>query len=201
MYVQGEHQISGRQPEPSSVTRPLSGLPAMLNVLGMFFAVESPRWLYAHGQTDKAAAIIARFHSRDNDINSPIVKLSIAEIEESISLNGSDKVSSKLLPMHFSLPRLPNRVSHITRLVVLITIAKLTYASYSGSGISKILSAQRLIGTDWGKQHFPNLNGIISREKVHEFTFFLATFARLHFTLLHVHSIPLIAFDGEGALP
>lgn len=69
----------------------------MINALGMIFAEESPRWLYAHGKREQALRILARFHSRDNDVNSPMVKIQVAEIEEAISLTGSDKVSSGLV--------------------------------------------------------------------------------------------------------
>jgi hypothetical protein len=63
----------------------------MINAVGMIFAEESPRWLYAHGKREQALRILAKFHSRDNDINSPMVKIQVAEIEEAISLTGSDK--------------------------------------------------------------------------------------------------------------
>jgi len=70
----------------------VQGLPAIINAIGMIFAEESPRWLYARGKREQALRILAKFHSRDNDINSPMVKIQIAEIEEAISLTGSDKV-------------------------------------------------------------------------------------------------------------
>ena len=65
----------------------------MINAVWMIFAEDSPRWLYAHGKREQALRILAKFHSRDNDINSPMVKIQVAEIEEAISLTGSDKVS------------------------------------------------------------------------------------------------------------
>jgi len=39
----------------------------------------------------EARQILAKFHSRNSDVNSPIIQLEMEEIEEHISLNGSDK--------------------------------------------------------------------------------------------------------------
>ncbi|WOO79017.1 Lactose permease [Vanrija pseudolonga] len=62
-----------------------------INVLFVLLLPESPRWVYAQGRRDEAVKILADLHSRDNDINSPLVQLEIAEFEESISLTGADK--------------------------------------------------------------------------------------------------------------
>jgi len=69
----------------------VQGLPALINVAFVMFLPESPRWLYSRGHTQRAVDILANWHSRDNDTNSPLVKLEILEIEEGISLNGGDK--------------------------------------------------------------------------------------------------------------
>ncbi len=47
--------------------------------------------LYANGQKDKATRILADLHSRDRDINSPLIQLEIQEIETHISVSGADK--------------------------------------------------------------------------------------------------------------
>ena len=64
---------------------------ALINVAFVMFLPESPRWLYTRGSKERAVAILARLHSRDNDIMSPLVQLEIQEIEENISLTGADK--------------------------------------------------------------------------------------------------------------
>ena len=50
----------------------------------------SPRWLHSIGQKERARAILANLHSRDNDINSPLIQLEIEEIEEHIKIGGAD---------------------------------------------------------------------------------------------------------------
>lgn len=65
--------------------------PAVINVMFILFIVESPRWLYAHGRAEEATAILARYHSKDGNVESPLVRLQVAEIEESISINGADR--------------------------------------------------------------------------------------------------------------
>jgi MFS family permease len=64
---------------------------AIINVAFVMLLPESPRWLYTRGRKDHAVQILARLHSRDNDINSPLVQLEIQEIQENISLTGADK--------------------------------------------------------------------------------------------------------------
>ncbi|KAF8955286.1 general substrate transporter [Flammula alnicola] len=66
-------------------------VPAAVNVSMVFLCPESPRWLYSIGKRDMARRILARFHSSDNDIDSPLVDLEMREIEEKIQIDGADK--------------------------------------------------------------------------------------------------------------
>jgi hypothetical protein len=65
--------------------------PAAINVLGVLFISESPRWLYSRGREQEAVQVLAKLHSKDRNIQSPIVQLQIQEFEENISLSGADK--------------------------------------------------------------------------------------------------------------
>ena len=62
--------------------------PAAINAAVILFMPESPRWLFAHGFPEKAAKVLAKLHSRDNDVNSPLVRLEMGEFAENISLTG-----------------------------------------------------------------------------------------------------------------
>lgn len=64
---------------------------AVVNVAFVLLLPESPRWLYAHGHKEQAKKVLAQYHSRDNDAESPLIKLEMAEFEESIALDGADK--------------------------------------------------------------------------------------------------------------
>lgn len=64
---------------------------AVINFVFILVCPESPRWLYSRGRKDEAALVLAKLHSRDNDVQSPLVQLQLAEFEESISLEGADK--------------------------------------------------------------------------------------------------------------
>ncbi|KAI9633105.1 general substrate transporter [Dioszegia hungarica] len=65
--------------------------PAVVNILGVPWIAESPRWLYARGHAERARAILAKYHSRTGDVNSPVIKLEMQEIEAAISLEGGDR--------------------------------------------------------------------------------------------------------------
>ena len=64
----------------------LQVVPAFVTWAFVWFLPESPRFLYVNGQKDRAARILADLHSRDKDVNSPLIKLEVAEIEESVAL-------------------------------------------------------------------------------------------------------------------
>lgn len=64
---------------------------AVVNLVFVLLLPESPRWLYSRGHTEKAVDILAKLHSRDQDPQSPLVQMEIAEFKESISLEGADK--------------------------------------------------------------------------------------------------------------
>lgn len=51
---------------------------------------ESPRWLYVHGKQENAKKMLGRFHGEGN-VDSIWVKLQLAEYEEHLEMNGSDK--------------------------------------------------------------------------------------------------------------
>jgi len=65
--------------------------PAVINCAFVLFISESPRWLFARGKREQALDILARFHSKTGDINSPVIRLEMQEIEVAISIQGGDR--------------------------------------------------------------------------------------------------------------
>lgn len=59
-------------------------------VMFIWFAPESPRWLYVHGKREKAREVLVKWHGNGNP-DSAWVKLQLSEYEEFLELDGADK--------------------------------------------------------------------------------------------------------------
>ncbi|KKA23678.1 hypothetical protein T310_2269 [Rasamsonia emersonii CBS 393.64] len=68
----------------------VQGLPSVIVLLFVWLIPESPRWYVAQGQIDKARDILIRYHG-DGDPSSKVAELELEEMQEVISLEGSDK--------------------------------------------------------------------------------------------------------------
>lgn len=58
--------------------------------LMIMFQPESPRWLYTHNKKEQALAFMTKYHG-GGDAENPWVKLQLAEFEEQLEMDGSDK--------------------------------------------------------------------------------------------------------------
>ncbi|KAI5837878.1 general substrate transporter [Morchella snyderi] len=59
-------------------------------LVGSLLIPETPRWLMANDRHEEALAVMAKYHGEDDPQN-PIVQLSYREMQEQISMTGSDK--------------------------------------------------------------------------------------------------------------
>ncbi|KAB8200199.1 general substrate transporter [Aspergillus parasiticus] len=62
----------------------LQGAIPVLQLLGVFFLPESPRYLVSKGKLDKARAVFAEYHT-GGDLDSPLVDFEMKEIQESLA--------------------------------------------------------------------------------------------------------------------
>ncbi|KZO99824.1 general substrate transporter [Calocera viscosa TUFC12733] len=62
----------------------LQGVFALIQFTCLLFSPESPRWLIANGQREKAIAVLVKHHA-NGDEDSELVKFEVSEIEEQIS--------------------------------------------------------------------------------------------------------------------
>jgi len=58
--------------------------------IAVFFLPESPRWLIANDRHEEALEVLIKYHGNDNP-DDALVKLSYGEMQELISVEGSDK--------------------------------------------------------------------------------------------------------------
>ena len=68
----------------------LQVVPPILLFFACWFSPESPRWLIQHGRPDEARAIIQKYHA-NGDPNAMILKLEMAEIQQSLILEDVGK--------------------------------------------------------------------------------------------------------------
>lgn len=59
-------------------------------IIGAFFIPETPRWLMSQDRHEEALEVMAKFYG-EGDAQNPIVQLTFREMQEEISLTGSDK--------------------------------------------------------------------------------------------------------------
>ncbi|KAJ8494488.1 hypothetical protein ONZ45_g3409 [Pleurotus djamor] len=64
----------------------LQGIPSVAQVLLIWFAPESPRWLVSKGKEDQALKILAYYHA-DGNANDPLVQYEFNEIKNAIELD------------------------------------------------------------------------------------------------------------------
>ena len=62
----------------------LQGLPSVIQILGIFFVPESPRWLMSKDRHEEALQMLAKYHA-EGDVNDPLVMFEFNEIRETLA--------------------------------------------------------------------------------------------------------------------
>lgn len=76
----------------------LQGIPALIQILGIFFVPESPRWLISKGRGVEAKAILTKHHANGRE-NDPLVDVEYDQIKEAIVLDNTYKAKSTWLDL------------------------------------------------------------------------------------------------------
>ncbi|PMD59559.1 general substrate transporter [Hyaloscypha bicolor E] len=103
----------------------LQALSSVIQILGYFTIVESPRWLISKDRDDEARKIITKYHANGNP-NDPLVSVEMNEIREALRIdNDVAKNTSFLSFLHSKGNRL--------RLVILVVVG--FFSQWSGNGL------------------------------------------------------------------
>ncbi|KAJ0335852.1 hypothetical protein COL922a_008682 [Colletotrichum nupharicola] len=103
----------------------LQALPSVVQVVGIWWVPESPRYLIANDKLDDAMAILAKYHANGN-VDHPTVKFEYREITETIKMEQAAKNHSSYLDF-FRTPG--NRY----RFMILISLG--VFSQWSGNAI------------------------------------------------------------------
>ncbi|KAH6886209.1 lactose permease [Thelonectria olida] len=71
----------------------LQGLPSVIQLVGIWFVPESPRWLISRGRDDDALKMLAKYHAEENE-SDPLVQFEYHEIRETIAMDIANDKSS-----------------------------------------------------------------------------------------------------------
>ncbi|PSN65783.1 general substrate transporter [Corynespora cassiicola Philippines] len=75
----------------------LQGAPSVIQLLGIFFVPESPRWLISRGRDEEALQMLSKYHAEGNE-NDPLVQFEYNEIREAVAIdkaNDGDNILQK----------------------------------------------------------------------------------------------------------
>lgn len=66
----------------------LQGLPSVIQLFGLYFVPESPRWLISKDRSEEALAFLAKYHA-EGDENDPLVQFEFSEIQDALAYERS----------------------------------------------------------------------------------------------------------------
>ncbi|KAJ5193386.1 general substrate transporter [Penicillium cf. viridicatum] len=73
----------------------LQGLPSLVQLLGLYFVPESPRWLVSKYRSNEALEILAKYHAEGNQAD-PLVHFEFNDIQEALEYERSVGLTSSL---------------------------------------------------------------------------------------------------------
>ncbi|KIL61081.1 hypothetical protein M378DRAFT_872211 [Amanita muscaria Koide BX008] len=103
----------------------LQGLPAVLQVLLIYFVPESPRWLVSKGRDVEALKVLAYYHADGNE-QDPLVQHELEEIKASIEYN-------RTVTANVGWKSLFTKKANLKRMRIIIALA--FFSQWSGNGL------------------------------------------------------------------
>jgi sugar porter (SP) family MFS transporter len=117
----------------------LQGLPSIIQLIGLYFVPESPRWLVSKDRPEDALTFLAKYHAEGNE-QDPLVQFEYAEITEALTLEKSADKGS-LLKNYRELIRTPGNRKRLFILLWGSCIAQMSGNAFISYYLSPVLSS------------------------------------------------------------
>lgn len=117
----------------------LQGLPSVIQLIGLYFVPESPRWLVSKDRPEDALAFLAKYHAEGNE-QDPLVRFEYAEITEALTLERSADQGS-LLKNYREMIRTPGNRKRLFILLWGSCIAQMSGNAFISYYLSPVLSS------------------------------------------------------------
>ncbi|KAL4778284.1 sugar transporter [Aspergillus varians] len=123
----------------------LQGSPSMVQLLGIFFVPESPRWLISRGRDQEALDMLAKYHG-EGDANDPLVQFEFNEIRQTFLID-NENASGKFLTKYLEFAKTPGNRKRFFLLTWCACISQMSGNGFVSYYLSPILAQVGLTST------------------------------------------------------